>query len=72
MIDRKVLDRGGLLHLLVVYIVWGSTYLAKHFSMLITLVMCCFLSASTIFLSVRRAQGAVSCGGFAGFRCTQD
>ncbi len=28
MIDRKELDRRGLLHLLVVYLVWGSTYLA--------------------------------------------
>jgi drug/metabolite transporter (DMT)-like permease len=28
MVDRQQLDRQGLLHLLVVYIVWGSTYLA--------------------------------------------
>ena len=28
MVDRKELDRRGLLHLLVVYLVWGSTYLA--------------------------------------------
>jgi drug/metabolite transporter (DMT)-like permease len=28
MVDRKELDRQGLLHLLVVYLVWGSTYLA--------------------------------------------
>ncbi len=28
MADRKELDRRGLLHLLVVYLVWGSTYLA--------------------------------------------
>ena len=28
MVDRKELDRKGLLHLLVVYLVWGSTYLA--------------------------------------------
>ena len=28
MIDRQELDRRGLLHLLVVYLVWGSTYLA--------------------------------------------
>ena len=28
MIDRTELDRRGLLHLLIVYIVWGSTYLA--------------------------------------------
>ncbi|MFH1842750.1 MAG: EamA family transporter [bacterium] len=28
MIDRQDLDRRGLLHLLVVYLVWGSTYLA--------------------------------------------
>jgi len=28
MVDRQELDRKGLLHLLVVYLVWGSTYLA--------------------------------------------
>ena len=28
MADRQKLDRPGLLHLLVVYLVWGSTYLA--------------------------------------------
>ena len=28
MVDREELDRKGLLHLLVVYLVWGSTYLA--------------------------------------------
>ncbi len=28
MTDRRKLDRAGLLHLMVVYVVWGSTYLA--------------------------------------------
>ena len=64
MIDRKKLDRAGLAHLVVVYIVWGSTYLAIRVAVRegagfppFTMALMRVLVASAILLAWARLRG---------------
>jgi drug/metabolite transporter (DMT)-like permease len=64
MIDRKKLDRAGLAHLGVVYIVWGSTYLAIRVAVRegagfppFTMALMRVLVASAILLGWARLRG---------------
>ena len=64
MVDRRELDRRGLLHLLVVYIVWGSTYLAIRVAVRdgagfppFTLAFLRVLVASVVLLGWARLKG---------------